>query len=348
MDKKSSASKAAKEFSKLGASKGGQARALLLTAEERSDIARNAVMARWDKNEGIPKATHMGEIKIGHIVIPCAVLGDGTRVLSERSVANTLGSKGGGAYWQKKKKEGKSALLPEYVSNTNLEPYITEDIRAKLTNPVTYRPLQGRIANGIEAGILPVICNIWLTARDNGALTKKQENVAKKADILMRGLAHIGIIALVDEATGYQYDRARKALEKILDKFIAKELQPWVKTFPDEYYKEIFRLNNWKFNQSSPKRPVIIGKWTNDIVYGRLAPGVRKELKNLTERDKNGRPKHRYFQKLSKGTGHPKLKEHLAAVVALMKAAPSWGDFKKMLQLALPAYGSNYEIPFDE
>jgi hypothetical protein len=40
----------------------------------------------------------------------------------------------------------------------------------------------------------------------------------------------------LDEATGYQRDRARDALEKILEEFIAKELRPWVPTFPDAYY----------------------------------------------------------------------------------------------------------------
>jgi ATP-dependent DNA ligase len=41
------------------------------------------------------------------------------------------------------------------------------------------------------------------------------------------------ISALVDEATGYQKERAADALARILEAFIAKELQPWIKTmFP--------------------------------------------------------------------------------------------------------------------
>jgi hypothetical protein len=53
---------------------------------------------------------------------------------------------------------------------------------------------------------------------------KQQEHIAKQAEILVRGFAGVGIIALVDEATGYQQDRARDALSRILEAFIAKEL----------------------------------------------------------------------------------------------------------------------------
>ena len=48
---------------------------------------------------------------------------------------------------------------------------------------------------------------------------------------------------IVDEATGYQYDRARDALSTILEEFIAKELAQWVKTFPDEFYKKMYDLH---------------------------------------------------------------------------------------------------------
>ncbi|MBI5409931.1 MAG: P63C domain-containing protein [Nitrospirae bacterium] len=355
MQKRMRLKDAAKEFSKLGASKGGEARALSLTPEERSAIARNAVMKRWEKTidekRKIPKVEYGSPDRpliIGGEKIPCYVLDDGTRILRERSVATALGRKGGGAHWQKKKSAEKSALLPEYLSLKNLDPYITEDMRESLLNPITYRLKSGSIAQGIPAKLLTDICNIWLTAREKGALTKSQLITAYKAELLMRGFAQVGIIALVDEVTGYQEARTKHALQEILEKFIAKELRPWIKTFPDDFYKEIFRLNNWEFKTSSVKRPGVIGTWTNDIVYNRLAPGVRDELHRLAERDEKGRAKHKLFQRLTEGTGHPKLREHLAAVTALMKAATNWKDFKHLLQRALPAYGSNLQIPYQD
>jgi len=206
-------------------------------------------------------------------------------------------------------------------------------------------------ANGIDATLLPKVCEVWLKARDADVLTKPQQRMAHEADILLRGLAHTGIVALVDEATGYQDERAKNALAKILEAFIAKELRKWVKTFPTDYYKEVFRLRGWKFPQlpeDQRKRPVLVGKITNDVVYDRLAPGVRSELNRLTPRDEKGRLKHKLFQRLTEDVGHPKLREHLASVVALMKASDSWQQFGVMLNRALPRYGDTPYLPFEE
>ncbi len=118
-----------------------------------------------------------------------------------------------------------------------------------------------------------------------------------------------------------------------------------------EYYKELFRLRGWKFPElpaDQRKRPILVGKITNDVVYDRLAPGVRQELHRLTPRDDKGRLKHRLFQRLTEDVGHPKLREHLASVVALMKASDTWQLFKGMLDRALPRYGDTPYLPFDD
>jgi hypothetical protein len=78
---------AAKTLGRLGGLKGGKARAEKLSAEQRSEIAKKAVEARWARVRGekplsqIPKATHAGTLKIGDVELSCAVLEDGTRVL---------------------------------------------------------------------------------------------------------------------------------------------------------------------------------------------------------------------------------------------------------------------------
>ena len=46
--------------------------------------------------------------------------------------------------------------------------------------------------------------------------------------------------------------------------------------------------------------------------------------------------------------GHPKLKEHLAAVAALMRAAPNWESFKRSLNRALPKLNETIELPLDD
>lgn len=117
------------------------------------------------------------------------------------------------------------------------------------STPIKYRHGKGGgIAFGVEVDLLPQILEVWLKARDAGALTTKpQMAVAERADILTRALAKVALVALVDEATGYQDVRARDALARILEAYIEKELQPWTKTFPENFYKEIFRLRGWNY-----------------------------------------------------------------------------------------------------
>lgn len=192
-----------------------------------------------------------------------------------------------------------------------------------VASPRKYRdPRGGPIRVGLEATLLPKVCEVWLSARDAEDLTKIQVPVAERADILMRGLAHTGIIALVDEATGYQDDRPRRALAEILEAFIAKELQPWVQTFPADYYREIFRLRGLSYPTDQVRRPKYFGILTNDIVYKRLAPGVLAELKRVKQDE--GRPRDKLFQRLTQNIGYPKLREHLGSVVTIMKLSDQW------------------------
>lgn len=84
--------------------------------------------------------------------------------------------------------------------------------------------------------------------------------------------------------------------------------------------------------------PSLVGKLTNDLVYQRLAPGVLDELTKLNPKTTKGTRRHRHHQWLTRDVGHPRLREHLSAVVALMKASAKWEDFKRMINRALPKY----------
>ena len=171
-----------------------------------------------------------------------------------------------------------------------------------------------------------------------GVLQKQQKHIAERAEILLRGFARIGIMGLVDEATGFQRDRAHDALSKILEAFIAKELQPYVPTFPSEFYQEIFRLRGMDYPRDSVQRPQYFGLITNDIVYKRFAPGVLDELKRVTPRLGSGRLASKLFQRLTTNRGYPKLGEHLGAVVTMMQLSSSWHDFIAKLDRLRPRF----------
>lgn len=282
-------------------------------------------------------------LKIGNVEIPCYVLEDGTRVLTQYGFYEAIGRSG-------KPARGRGSSLEKvapFLALDNLKPFINNDL-IDSTKPIKFIPDKGAPAWGYRAEILPKVCEVYLKARDAKVLLKSQEKFASACDLIVRGLAHVGIIALVDEVTGYQAVRSRQALEEILEKFISKELRKWAKTFPDEFYEQMFRLRDWQYQPFSVKRPVIIGKFTNDLVYERLAPGVLEELKRLTPRDEKGRTKQRFFQRLTEDVGHPRLREHLTAVIALMRASTKWEQFYRMLQRALPRYMEQQPLELDE
>lgn len=312
-----------------------------LTPEERRAQAQKAAEARW-RAKPVLKATHTGELPLGEHKIQCYVLEDGTRVLSQRGLNEAFGLQHGGA-------NNRGQKLPRFVAVKALEPFLSNELTAGLLEPIRFTPPHGgNPVLGIPATALPEICNAWLKAREAGALTApRQLTTAQIAEIITRGLAHLGIIALVDEATGYQRDRAKDALAKILEAFVAKELQAWVQTFPSDFYEQMFRLRGLEFPVTSVKRPQYFGMLTNDIVYKRLAPGILSELKRVTPRNEDGRPKAKYFQSLTTNVGYPKLKEHLGAVVALMRISKSWDAFMNLLDEHYPRYGDTPMLPMD-
>ncbi len=196
--------------------------------------------------------------------------------------------------------------------------------------------------------MLPQSLEYSIDTERAGVLTINQLPIAEKCNILLRGFATVGIIALVDEATGYQEVRARQALEKILERYISGELGKWAKTFPDEFYKEMFRLRGWQYSPFTVKRPQYIGHLTNDIVYARLAPGVLEELRKLEPKDDKGRRKHKLFQWLTDDIGNARLKEHLIATIALMRGSSNWKEFSRILQRSYPKLNTNLELPLDD
>ncbi|MDX5932451.1 P63C domain-containing protein [Acidiphilium acidophilum] len=209
--------------------------------------------------------------------------------------------------------------------------------------PVDY--IEGdRVVRGYDASVLVAVCGVWLKARENKRLQKQQLSKAQKAENLMLALAETGVVALIDEATGYQDDRAKDALAKIFTTFLAKERQKWTPTFPLAFYKEIYRLRGWKFEPWNTKRPSVIAAWTDDFVYDRLAPGLTEELRNKNPIVETGRRTHKHHQWFNPERGHPSLKEHISGVIALLRAAENWGAFKRGLDRAYPKFGTTIEL----
>jgi len=241
-------------------------------------------------------------------------------------------------------KETSGTRLTRYLNQKSLQSFIYKDKEEGHFEPIEcYRG--NKKINGYEATVLVDLCDAFLQARKEIHLSPRQKIIADQCEILMRSFAKTGIIALVDEATGYQYEREKDALQEIHKKFIAKELQPYQKQFPNEFYREVFRLNGWPYTVRQIKygeRPSVIGKWTKKYVYGAMPSGVLEVLTAKTQRNEDGRLKHKLFQHLTKEDGIDGLRKQLNSVVTLMNVSDSWSDFEKLWN---KKYGQQ-QIPF--
>lgn len=321
------------------------------------------------------KILHEGEIVLGNNVIPCYVLEDGTRVLSELGMQNALkivednfSSSGG--------------MLPRFLNTKSLKPFIfseeclkndactendqkqsekqsnslihnDKNLAHKRCNEHDFKPLVcykgSQKINGYEATVLADVCDAMLEARNSIKLTPRQKIVADQCEILIRGFARVGIIALIDEATGYQYYRERYELERILNAYVSEEILRWQLTFTDEFYKEVFRL--WKL-PFIPKyirnKPSFIGKLTSKYIYDMLPKGVVDKIKEKAEKTEGGNYRYRWHQSLTPEVGKEHLKKQIHEVTTLMSISQSKEHFNSLFKQKYNLEPAQLTLEFEE
>jgi hypothetical protein len=340
------------------AAQGGHARAAKLTAEERSAIATEAAKKRWAERPPTATAPHVLEgfksvLDLAGMKLPCAIVQGPNgiqRVISENGITNAiLGSRSGASKRLKKAASEGGAPLPLFIAPSQLKRFIDKDLVDGPLTPIDY--VDGdRTVRGYDARVLVAVCDIWLRAREAGALQTQQLAKAQKAEILTRALAHTGIVALVDEATGYEKIRPQNALQEFLGIMLRKELAAWVKKFPDEFYENIYKLKGWKWPGMSKNRYSVVGHYTNNLVFDRLAPGLLKELRIRSPRNERGRrdPLHLW---LTDDIGDPMLAQHLHSLIMLQRLAIAnkvgWHRFLHMVDQVLPRRGDTLQLPLD-
>jgi len=331
--------KHARALSKMGASKGGKARASVLTPEERKEIASKAIRTRWARKKGIPLeevgqqvsdspdqvfelpiakradvlgkplSLFQGELKIGDVTFPAHVLDDGRRVISQREVVGLLTGhvKGG---------------IQRYLGASSISRFVDPKRIAEKTVEFLIPGNQAR-ALGYEGTLLVEICDAYLKARDENLLTSQQLHLAKKADIIIRACAKVGIIALIDEATGYQKVREKNALRLKLQAFIAEDMQEWARMFPEEFFLELARLENVHY--SPRNRPLRWGRYVMAFVYYAFDRDVAQELKRRTPDPHYRQNLHQWLREL----GREKVSAQLYQVLGIMKTCRDMAEFRK-------------------
>ncbi len=327
--------------------KAAKARADSMTPERRSEIAKKAADARWTSD--LPVADFEGDFSIAGTIVSAAVLRDQRRVITQSSFLRALGR-------SRSPKAGTGVLstvdeLPFFLQAQALKPFITNDLYVS-TKPVLYRTKSGGKGIGYDATLIRHVADVYLRFRDaslheNSKMPARYLKMIAAADSIKSALADVGILGLVDEATGFQDVRNRLALQEVFDAVLRKELAAWAKRFPDEFYKQIFRLRDWTWKGRHINPPQVVAHYTNDFIYARLAPGLRKELENRMPKTETGAKKGRLHQLFSDDIGHPLLAQHVHMVTMFMKAAGSWDEFVTNLNKVAPKHGDNYELPLE-
>jgi hypothetical protein len=303
------------------------------------------------KKEIILKAEYGSDktpIRLGTTEVPCYVLEDGTRVLSGRAIQKAIGYSGSSGDWLKKFVNTKaiSASIPTEIVAGLSEPIKFLRVDAGGSQPITY---------GYEATKLIDLCDALLDLKKAGVLKESQIIYAEQAEVIIRSVAKVGIIALVDEVTGYQEKREKDELQRFLTKFIKEERGVYIKTYPDEFFQAIFKMRNLTWKEANKgKKPQYIGHYINNYVYSRIAPKVLTELRRTNPKDGVTRKrKGKHTQHIDIDFGHPKLKEHLTVLTAFAKAVGyNWINWQRMVERALPKFDADgsvaAELPFNE
>jgi hypothetical protein len=322
--------------------RGGHVRSEILPPERRSEIARQGGVASW---QHLPRATDEGFLKISDPPIPCAVLDTKQRVLTQSGVMKALG--------RARQAKGRSYYdgdvnLPAFITAKNLKPFIPKDLYVT-SSQIEFRRKEGGKAFGYPAELLPKICGVFIDADDAGKLTPAQKHIAAKARVLLRGLAEVGIIALVDEATGYQDKRPRDELQQILAAYISPTLLPWTERFPIDFFREMFRVYGWRWpytkeDYPGPLGPRYAGKLIKKIIFENLPPGVLEELDKLNPPNAKWQRKSRMSQLLTTEIGHPHVEKLVAVSHMLFKVSDNKEEFKRNYARAFPKKGDQLEL----
>ncbi|MFD1743862.1 P63C domain-containing protein [Rhizobium helianthi] len=286
---------------------------------------------------GIVEAIHGSPdkpLQFGENTIECYVLQDRRRVLMAADVQRAIGLAEGGSMVAGKTR------LSLFASGERISKFLSPTTKAALAEPIRIKKPNGNEVLALEAELFTELCQAVVDAARYGVLQEQQLFIAHQCEVILSSLQRIGIIALVDEATGFQKYRDEDELQKILEAYVLAEHRPWIRAVPSEFFKELFRVFGWKYTNST-KGPRYAGKLVRQLIYKNLPKPVLPKLDEMNPADANWQRKHRHHQLLTDSIGLEHFKSQLVGVMALLRASSNKAEF---LRLYKKAYGGQFEM----
>ncbi len=329
------ASSAGRELGRLGAKKGGLARARALTPAERSEIARRAVRARWAKSgkvlaapvggaptaDGLPRSLFHGHLTMDGVGLEGHVLSDGRRVLEDEGVHE--------AFTGEEAPDTLDRILRKLPRGSGL---------AGFPSVVFRRPALPDPASGYEAATVAAMCELLLCARAAGPLKKQPARAAAVAETLLRSTATAGIVGLVDDATGYGALRARQSTQRTVEALIAEDIDRWAERFPKEFWREVARIEG---APSSKVQTIGWARYVVPFVADAVDPDVGRELRR-TAHDPAFRPTiHQWLLEV----GGARLDGAMASILAGMHECRDRAEFDARFAKVLDKAPSRSRLP---
>lgn len=260
----------------------------------------------------IPRVTHYGIAHFGDVECEAVVLEDGRRGFVRRQMLQAIGLKGNFSIPQLRPKLAEiSAKALEILDNSGSTVLMPHGIKATF----------------VDAEIVPETAVAVVEQAANGKLHPQRLNMLAPCLKIISALSRVGLTALIDEATGYQYHREPNALQDLFTRLIRQTAADWERRFHPEFYQAIYRLFKWHYDPSKPK-PHIVGKITQDWVYEPIFPSeIITEIKERQTSEK-------MHQWLTEDGGLKLLEKQRDAVMMIALSSVDYADFNARCSVA--------------
>lgn len=278
-------------------------------------------------NATILTASHYGVVRFGDLQCEAVVLNGGERGYVRRQLMMLLG------FAERQRGDRFAGFLREIAPNS---------LSSLNKQEATILLPSGQKAQFFPSGIIADVASAVVNAAIDGTLHKARRGIVPNCMKIMRALATTGEVALIDEATGYQYHRAPDALQELISKLLRQTCASWERRFHPDYYRALYRLFGWKYQGHDQNPPHVVGQITQRWVYGSVLPATL--IDEIRARKDISQKHHQWLSDQGLAT----LESQIHAVTAIARSSTCYRDFDRRCEAAFAGAALQLGLLLDE